>query len=56
MADMDRLFAQSHHNYNQSIEQPSFRNVRNPGEWESDNYGIEETTSTLTGRRGTDTE
>ena len=38
------------------IEQPSLRNIRNRDEWKSDNYGIEENTSILTGRRGTDME
>ena len=34
------------------MEQPSLRNVRNRVEWKSDNYGIKETTSIETGRRG----
>ena len=52
-ADMARLFAQPHQNYNQNMEQPSLRNIGNRVEWKSDNYGIEETTSIQTGRRGT---
>ena len=34
----------------------SLRTIRNQAEWKSDNYGIKETTSIETGRRGADVE
>ena len=55
-ADMAYLFAQPHENYSKNIEKLSLRNVRNQVEWKSDNYGIKETTSIQTSRRGGDTE
>ena len=36
------------------MEQPSLTTVRNQVERKSDNYGMKETTSIQTGRRGTD--
>ena len=53
-ADMARLFAQPHQNYNYNTEPPPLGNVR--VEWKSDNYRIEETTSNQTGRWNTDME
>ena len=55
-ADMAYLFAQPHENYSKNIEKLSLRNVRNQVEWKSDNYGIKETTSIQTSRRGGDME
>ena len=55
-AGVTHLVTQPHQNYNRNEGQPSFWNVRNRVEWKSDDYGIKETTSIQTGRRGTDTE
>ena len=49
---MAQLLSQKHQNYNETTEQPSLRTVRNQIEWNSDNYGIKETTTIQTGRRG----
>ena len=38
------------------MKQQLLRTVRNQVEWKSDNYGIKETTSIQTGRRGADAE
>ena len=50
------IFAHLHQNYNQNIEQPSVRNIRNQVEWKSDNYGIKATTSIQTCRKNGDEE
>ena len=52
---MAHLLTQPHQNYNSTIEQPSFRTIRNQVEWKSDNYRIKETTSIQTGRKDRDT-
>ena len=53
---MAHLLPQPHQNYNQIIEQPPLRTIRNLVEWKSGNHGIKETTSIQTGRRGKDAE
>ena len=54
---MAHLFTQPHQNYNKkNIEQPSLRTIRYKVEWNSDIYGIKETTSIQIGRRGADVE
>ena len=53
--NMAHLLTQ-HQNYNQNIEQPSLRTVRNQVEWMSDNYRIKETTSIQAGTKGGDAE
>ena len=53
---MAHLLPQPHQNYNQIIEQPPLRTIRNLVEWKSGNHGIKETTSIQTARRGEDAE
>ena len=45
-----RFLTQPHQHYNQNIEQPSLRTVKNRVEWKSDKYRIQETTSIQTGK------